>query len=64
MFHSETLAWAIHTDRTRDLERTARERRLMTPADAPRPVARVAVASAIAPKAQRPACGDSAGATV
>ena len=30
MFHGETLAKAIHADRVRDLDRVARERRLLT----------------------------------
>jgi hypothetical protein len=29
MFHSPTVAQAIHADRVRDLERAARERRLL-----------------------------------
>lgn len=34
MFHGETLARAIHADRVRDLDRAARDRRLLTrPAD-------------------------------
>ena len=34
MFHGETLARAIHADRVRELDRAARERRLLTePAD-------------------------------
>ena len=33
MFVSETVARAIHADRVRDLERAARERRMLEPDD-------------------------------
>jgi hypothetical protein len=61
MFHSETLGRAIHADRVRDLERAAREHRLLAASaderfDRPPEVRIQAVASA-----KRPACGDSAG---
>ena len=60
MFHSETLARVIHADRMRDLERAARDRRLLAPADeveATRAsVARPRAASA----ASRRGCGESA----
>ena len=35
MLHSETIARIIQADRERDLERAARDRRLLTPADEP-----------------------------
>jgi hypothetical protein len=62
MFLSQTVAQAIHADRVRDLERVARERRLLTANDenvarATEPARRVRIASA----ANRPACDGSAG---
>ena len=59
MFHSETVARVIHADRMRDLERAARDRRLL--AD---PVEESAwpvptIATRLAPAVRRP-CGDSA----
>ena len=40
MFHHEALAWAIHADRVRDMERAARDRRLLAAANEPRAEAR------------------------
>jgi hypothetical protein len=62
MLQSETIAWAIHADRMRDLERVARERRLLTPVDPPRPNQQPATDPGLAAPSRRPACGDSAGA--
>ena len=61
MFHSETLAWAIHADRVRDLERKAREHRLLVAADEPVAPAQAVSRAPIAAPTKRPACGDSAG---
>jgi hypothetical protein len=61
MFDSETLGRVIHADRVRDLERAARDHRLLSAAaderfDRPSDVRVQAI-----PSAKRPACGDSAG---
>lgn len=40
MIHHEALAWAIHADRVRDLERTARDRGLLAAAGETPPKAR------------------------
>ena len=61
MFFSETVARAIHADRVRDLERAARERRLLA-ANEDETVARVpATPVAALPATKRSGCGDSAG---
>ena len=61
MFLSETVAQAVHADRVRDLERAARDRRLLAADDEvvsrPEPQNRIRVA----PATSRPACSDSAG---
>jgi len=62
MFLSQTVAQVIHADRVRDLERVARERRLLAANDefvsrSSEPVDRVRVA----PAPNRPACDSSAG---
>ena len=61
MFLSQTVAQVIHADRVRDLERAARERRLLTANDeiVAQPVVTDRVRTAQA--ATRPACGGSAG---
>lgn len=62
MLHSETLGRIIHADRMRDLDRAARDRRLMTPAEEPIPVREQAVRPVVAPTPSRGAArGDSAG---
>ena len=63
MFHSETLARAIHADRVRDLERAARDHLLLV---APDPVAEPVRSESLRQVAEtrRPAArGGSAGAT-
>ena len=62
MLHSLTVAQAIHADRVRDLERAARERRLLE-AD-PEPVVPSLSASFVrpVPAARRNPCGESANA--
>jgi hypothetical protein len=61
MLHSETIARIIHADRVRDLERAARDHRLLAPAVEPvtdrQPINRPQVVPAPA----RSARGDSAG---
>jgi hypothetical protein len=62
MFLSQAVAMAVHADRVRDLERAARERRLLTANDEDlsrpsEPAHRVRIASA----ANRPTCDGSAG---
>jgi len=61
MLHSETIARIIHADRMRDLERAARDRRLLAPPDElvtdRQPINR----PRLAPATGRNACGDSAG---
>ena len=62
MFQSETLARAIHADRVRDLERAARDHRLLAAADEPVPLEpEPEVLVWVAPTTKRAACGDSAG---
>jgi hypothetical protein len=61
MFHGETLARAIHADRVRDLDRAARERRLLTePADVVPMQARERRMEPATPVPAAP-CGGSAG---
>jgi hypothetical protein len=60
MLHSETLGRIIHAERMRDLERAARDRRLLMPADEPLPIRESAIRPRIAPTAGRGAHGDSA----
>jgi hypothetical protein len=61
MFHSEAVGRAIHADRVRDLERAAREHRLLIANDETpfRQTSPIAVRATQATK--RPACGDVAG---
>ena len=61
MLHGETLARAIHADRVRDLDRAARERRMLAgPADVmPAKLGRRALEPARAAPAAP--CGESAG---
>ena len=67
MLHSETIARIIQADRERDLERAARERRLLTPTDEPILRREPAIGPWVAPSSRRDpstsrgACGDSAG---
>ena len=62
MLHSETMARAVHADRLRDLDRIARERRLLVPPDVSEAIRLGTPGSrrASAPPRQ-PGCGDSAG---
>ena len=62
MFQSEMVAWAIHAYRVRDIERAARERRLLTPVDAPRSLGPRTTSTNPSSTSRRAACGDSAGA--
>ena len=58
----ESVAWAIHGDRVRDLERAARDRRLLEgPVDTTRPIFPAATPVQRGASLTRPACGDSAG---
>jgi hypothetical protein len=59
MFHAEMVVRAIHADRVRDLERAARDHRLLAANDEIVP-ARLPT-NRVAPASSRPACGDSAG---
>ena len=61
MLHSETIARTIHSDRVRDLERAARDRRLLAAADEPVSERQPASRSRVAPATGRGACGDSVG---
>jgi hypothetical protein len=58
MFHSETVIRAIHADRVRDLERAARDHRMLAEGD-PEPARRPAAAAVQATPAARSACGGS-----
>jgi hypothetical protein len=58
LLHSETIGRIVHADRMRDLERTARERRLMTPEEDPLPARDLTVPTRVAPVPSR---GGSAG---
>jgi hypothetical protein len=60
MFHSETMARVIHADRVRDLERAARDRRLLAEPD---PTASIPALNRrpVAATPARSGCGDSAG---
>ncbi len=60
MFPSETVARTIHADRVRDLERAARDRRLLAEPteESAWPAATIPARGAV-PVARRP-CGDSA----
>jgi hypothetical protein len=60
MFHSETMARVIHADRVRDLERAARDRRLLAEPDSATVVPGLN-RRAIAATPARTGCGDSAG---
>lgn len=62
MFQSEMVARAIYADRVRDIERAARERRLLAPVEAPRSVAARTTSTSPSTTSRRAACGDSAGA--
>ena len=60
MFHSETMARVIHADRVRDLERAARDRRLLAGPDSTASIPAV-IRRPIAATPARPGRGDSAG---
>jgi hypothetical protein len=59
MFHSETIARVIHADRMRELERTARERRLLVPDDEPVVERIQPVLRGVATVPARTPCGDT-----
>jgi hypothetical protein len=61
MFLSETVVRAIHADRMRDLERAARNHRLLADAAENAPAREVAPAVRVANPTKQAACGDSAG---
>ena len=61
MLHQEMVAWAIHTDRVRDIERAVRDHRLLTANDDAEPARETAKVVRVAPPTNQPACGDSAG---
>jgi hypothetical protein len=60
MFHSEAVGRAIHADRVRELERAARDHRLLTANDET-PFIPLPTAARTTPAAKRQACGDAAG---
>ncbi len=62
MLQSELFLRAVYTDRVRDLERAARDHRLMAPADEPVRDRLPVIQSRVAPATRRGARGDSAGA--
>ncbi len=62
MFLPEAVVWAIHRARVRDIERAARDRRLLDgSADTTRPTILPSANVLRDAPATRPACGDSAG---
>ena len=61
MLHQRMVAWAIHADRVRDIERAVRDHRLLAANDEPLPAREPARLDRVAPTTNRPACGDSAG---
>ena len=61
MIHQGMVAWAIHADRVRDIERAVRDHRLLATNDETAPAREPARADSIVPSTNRPACGDSAG---
>jgi hypothetical protein len=61
MFHAEMVVRAIHADRVRDLERAARDHRLLAANDEIVPARLPTNRVRVAPASSRPACGDSAG---
>ena len=61
MLHQGMVAWAIHTDRVRDIERAVRDHRLLTVNDDAEPAREPAKLVRVAPSTNRPACSDSAG---
>ena len=62
MLHSVTLARVIHADRVRDLERAARDRRLLGGSTDPVPPSLSSSFVRSVPGARRNPCGDSANA--
>jgi hypothetical protein len=62
MLHSLTVAQAIHADRVRDLERAARDRRLLDANEAPAASNLPASFVRPVPVARRNPCGDAANA--
>ena len=61
MLHQGMVAWAIHTNRVRDIERAVRNHRLLTVNDDAELEREPAKQVRVAPSTNRPACGDSAG---
>ena len=61
MFLPETIARAIHADRVRDLERAARDHRLLAAAREAASTTQPVLSDRVAPATKVPACGDSAG---
>jgi hypothetical protein len=62
MFHSEMLARTVHADRVRDLERAARDHRLISGSTDPVPASLSTTFIRPVPVARRNPCGDSANA--
>jgi hypothetical protein len=60
MFHSETIARVIHADRMRDLERAARNRRLLSDPLEESAWPAPSIATRVVPPVARRPCGDSA----
>jgi hypothetical protein len=61
MFHSEAVGRAIHADRVRELERAARDHRLLTANDETPFVQAVPTVIRTIRAPKRPVCGDAAG---
>jgi hypothetical protein len=61
MLHSEMFLRAVYADRVRDLERAARDRRLMAAADEPVPERQPSSRQRVVPSTGQGARGDSAG---
>ena len=61
MFHSEAVGRAIHADRVRDLERAARDHRLLIANDETPFVQAASTVVRLIPAAKLPVCGDAAG---
>jgi len=55
------VAWAIHADRVRDIERAVRDHRLLAANNDEEPAREPAKLVRVAPSTNGPACGDSAG---
>jgi len=61
MFHSEAVGRAIHADRVRDLERAARDHRLLIANDDTPFIPTAPTVVRTTPAMKRPACVDASG---